>query len=69
MTGKSETYRNMKTNKKYEMNGKTAVNGNTAGKRRSGIRIMGQLIGLVKPLFHVMTAAVMLGVAGYLWVV
>ena len=27
---------------------------------------MGQLIGLVKPLFHVMTAAVMLGVAGYL---
>lgn len=66
MTGKSETYRNMKTNKKYEMNGKTAVNGNTAGKRRSGIRIMGQLIGLVKPLFHVMTAAVMLGVAGYL---
>lgn len=66
MTGKSETYRNMKTNKKYEMNGKTAVNGNTTGKRRSGIRIMGQLIGLVKPLFHVMTAAVMLGVAGYL---
>ena len=66
MTGKSETYRNMKTNKKYEMNGKTAVNGNTAGKRRSGIRIMGQLIGLVKPLFHVMTAAVILGVIGYL---
>lgn len=66
MTGKSETYRNMKTNKKYEMNGKTAMNGNTAGKRQSGIRIMGQLIGLVKPLFHVMTAAVMLGVAGYL---
>lgn len=66
MTGKSETYRNMKTNKKYEMNGKTAVNGNTAGKRRSGIRIMGQLIGLVKLLFHVMTAAVILGVAGYL---
>ena len=66
MTGKSETYRNMKTNKKYEMNGKTAMNGNTAGKRRSGIRIMGQLIGLVKPLFHVMTAAVILGVVGYL---
>ena len=66
MTGKSETYRNMKTNKKYEMNGKTAVNGNTAGKRRSGIRIMGQLIGLVKLLFHVMTAAVILGVVGYL---
>lgn len=66
MTGKSETYRNMKTNKKYEMNGKTAVNGNTAGKRRSGIRIMGQLIGLVKPLFRVMTAAVILGVVGYL---
>lgn len=39
--------------------------GQNAG-RRSGIRIMGQLIGLVKPLFHVMTAAVFLGVIGYL---
>lgn len=35
-------------------------------KRRSGIRIMGQLIGLVRPLLHVMAAAIFLGVLGYL---
>lgn len=35
-------------------------------KRRSGIKIMGQLIGLIKPLLHVMTAAVIFGVVGYL---
>lgn len=34
--------------------------------RRSGIKIMGQLIGLVKPLLHVMIAAIVLGVVGYL---
>lgn len=34
--------------------------------RRSGIQIMGQMIGLVKPLLHIMTAAVILGTAGYL---
>ena len=34
--------------------------------RRSGIRIMAQLIGLVKPLVHIMTAAILLGVLGYL---
>ncbi len=34
--------------------------------RRSGIRIMGQLIGLVKPLLPVMLLAVFLGTAGYL---
>lgn len=34
--------------------------------RRSGIRIMAQLIGLVKPLLHIMTAAIILGVLGYL---
>ena len=33
--------------------------------RRSGIRIMGQLIGLVKPLLPVMILAIVLGV-GYL---
>ena len=27
-------------------------------KRRSGIKVMGQLIGLVVPLFHVMMAAI-----------
>ncbi len=35
-------------------------------KRRSGIKIMMKLIGLVKPLLHIMVAAILLGVAGYL---
>lgn len=34
--------------------------------RRSGMRIMGQMIGLVKPLLHIMTAAIILGTIGYL---
>ncbi|MGL5436170.1 MAG: amino acid ABC transporter ATP-binding/permease protein [Lachnospiraceae bacterium] len=34
--------------------------------RRSGIRIMGSLIGLVRPLIFIMMFAVVLGVAGYL---
>lgn len=35
-------------------------------KRRSGLAIMGSLIGLVKPLIHVMIAAIILGTVGYL---
>lgn len=35
-------------------------------KRRSALRIMGSLIGLVKPLLHMMLAAIILGTAGYL---
>lgn len=35
-------------------------------KRRSGIKIMMKLIGLVKSLLHIMAAAILLGVAGYL---
>lgn len=38
----------------------------TAKKRRSAIAIMGSLIGLVKPLLHVMAAAIILGTVGYL---
>lgn len=34
--------------------------------RRSGLTIMLQLIGLIKPLLHIMLAAIVLGVAGYL---
>lgn len=34
--------------------------------RRSGISIMGKMIGLVKPLMHVMALAIFLGVVGYL---
>ena len=38
----------------------------TAKKRRSAITIMGSLIGLVKPLLHIMAAAIILGTVGYL---
>ena len=34
--------------------------------RRSGIQIMARLIGLVRPLLHIITGAVILGVLGYL---
>lgn len=34
--------------------------------RRSGIKIMGNLIGLVKPLIHVMLVAIAMGVVGFL---
>lgn len=42
--------------------------GNTATdiKRRSAFSIMTSLIGLVKPLLHIMLAAIILGTAGYL---
>ena len=36
------------------------------GKRRSALQIMGSLIGLVKPLLHIMLAAIVLGTVGYL---
>lgn len=35
-------------------------------KRRSAVLIMGSLIGLVKPLLHIMLAAIILGTVGYL---
>ena len=35
-------------------------------KRRSAIQIMGSLIGLVKPLLHIMLAAIILGTLGYM---
>lgn len=38
----------------------------TTKKRRSAISIMGSLIGLVKPLLHIMLAAIILGTLGYL---
>ena len=40
--------------------------GGKSMKRRSGIQIMGKLIGLIRPLMHVMAAAILLGVTGYL---
>ena len=47
----------------------TEVNGagkKSKAKRRSALQIMGQLIGLVRPLLHIMLGAIVLGVAGYL---
>ena len=45
----------------------TQVNGSSGTKkRRSAISIMGSLIGLVKPLIHIMLAAIVLGTLGYL---
>ena len=38
----------------------------TAKKRRSAIAIMGSLIGLVKPLLHIMVTAIILGTVGHL---
>ena len=38
----------------------------TTAKRRSAFRIMGSLIRLVKPLLHIMLAAILLGTVGYL---
>lgn len=38
----------------------------TTKQRRSSIKIMAQMIGLVKPLAHIMIAAVILGTIGYL---
>lgn len=38
----------------------------TQQRRRGAVRIMGRLIGLVKPLIHIMLTAVILGVLGYL---
>lgn len=35
-------------------------------KRRSSLAIMCSLIGLVKPLLHIMLAAILLGTLGYL---
>lgn len=34
--------------------------------RRSAVRIMGRLIGLIRPLLPVMCLAIILGIAGYL---
>ena len=39
---------------------------NLTKRRRSAVSIMGSLIGLVKPLLHIMIAAIILGMAGYL---
>lgn len=65
----SDTNKNMQksTVQKNLMNEKTTSdNVNITKKRRSALSIMGSLIGLVKPLIHIMLAAIILGTAGYL---
>ena len=65
----SDMNKNMKksTVQKNLMNEKTTLdNASTTQKRRSALAIMGSLIGLVKPLLHIMLAAIILGTAGYL---
>ena len=45
---------------------KNLIVSDTIKKRRSALQIMGSLIGLVKPLLHIMLAAIILGTLGYL---
>ena len=49
-----------------EQNNTTQNDVAASPKRRSAIQIMGSLIGLVKPLLHIMLAAIILGTLGYL---
>lgn len=44
----------------------TSISENKQPKRRSAVQVMGKLIGLVKPLIHIMLAAIILGTVGYL---
>ncbi len=44
----------------------TSIPENKQPKRRSAVQVMGKLIGLVKPLIHIMLAAIILGTVGYL---
>lgn len=52
----------MSNHKKSQIRGE----GIETARRRSGLHIMGRLIGLVKPLLPVMLAAILLGTVGYL---
>ncbi len=49
-----------------ETNNTTQNNVAVSPKRRNALQIMGSLIGLVKPLLHIMLAAIILGTLGYL---
>lgn len=50
----------------YSRSGVAASEIHAAKKCRSALAIMGSLIGLVKPLLHIMVAAIILGTVGYL---
>ena len=49
-----------------EINHTTQNNVAASSRRRNAFQIMGSLIGLVKPLLHIMLAAIILGTLGYL---
>ena len=49
-----------------EINHTTQNNVAVSSRRRNAFQIMGSLIGLVKPLLHIMLAAIILGTLGYL---
>ena len=67
MSDTNEKSMQKSTVQKKMVNDSTASYGAAATKkRRSAISIMGSLIGLVKPLLHIMLAAIILGTAGYL---
>ena len=67
MSDTNEKSMQKSTVQKKMVNESTASYGAAATKkRRSAISIMGSLIGLVKPLLHIMLAAIILGTAGYL---
>lgn len=66
MSDTNEKSMQKSTVQKKMVNESTASYGAAATKkRRSAISIMGSLIGLVKPLLHIMLAAIILGTAGY----
>ncbi len=65
----AQTIDSAETKQTTQINGAVETNQyGSAGakKRRSAISIMGSLIGLVKPLIHIMLAAIVLGTLGYL---
>ena len=69
MSDKNNNAREMAETQKniYKQKTDMAMAGTDAEKkRRSAIAIMGSLIGLVKPLLHIMAAAIILGTVGYL---
>ena len=69
MSDKNNNAREMAETQKniYKQKTDMAMAGTDAEKkRRSTIAIMGSLIGLVKPLLHIMVAAIILGTVGYL---
>ena len=65
----AEERKEMQSEQTTQINGAVKIKQHESAKvkrRRSAISIMGSLIGLVKPLIHIMLAAIILGTLGYL---